>query len=343
MFSTLTIKDKDERMCNKVLNIIQEKDFINILIIVTIAFLFVVSCFLVIRKLTKRKKNKDKSTSDVQTPIVESNNINPSAQYVYNPLKDTQQQTTSNPNKNKNKKEKKVRKSKKQIAFDTEKELCIQGYNNLVNIYSKSGYPTDINTNDILAYYYSQIINATDLEELKNIGTNLSFQTQSILAEIEKAQTKKYDEERKKVLYDECIENIVELEKIFDLANVDGKALLQEFNTRILGNSKFNSVDEYEKILNELKYNISYIKEKYKSILNDQISNNGKDIDLTLVHSLKLLNCSVNETDMKVIKRNYLDLLKKNHPDLNHDSYSSIEMTSQLNAAYKYIENNLNN
>lgn len=306
---------------SKMLELFQDKEFLIILGSVTVIFCLLV--FIITRIVKRKKKNKVEDAIENSIPTQNTMNTN-----VISPDK----------GKKKEKKKKQKRKSKKEIAFEEERNLCIQGYNELYAIYLNAGYSVDLNENETLAFYNSQIVIATDMEQLKDIQTNISFEKSRIVSEIERLQRVEYIKKRREELHPLCVELIVEIENICSLVNINGKDMIKEYNSRLLNQSRFDGLDEYEKLYEELKYNVSYLKKKYESILENNCLTDEKEIDVKLIHSLKLLECDIHEKDMAKIKKKYLALVNKYHPDKNGDSRSSIEMTSQLNEAYKYIK-----
>ena len=123
------------------------------------------------------------------------------------------------------------------------------------------------------------------------------------------------------------------------MVNIKDKTTINNYNAQLLTNNKFATLEEYQNLYYQLEQTIIYIKEEYKDLLSN-IHPNGTNatIDVKLITALKILHCNENERDLNVIKKNYLKLIKKNHPDVNKDSYSSIEVTSSLNEAYNYVK-----
>ena len=70
----------------------------------------------------------------------------------------------------------------------------------------------------------------------------------------------------------------------------------------------------------------------------DNIKIENNQDNLKLMDYLKILNCEPNETNFMTIKKNYIKLIKKYHPDLNNDSEESKRKTSEITAAYNYIK-----
>lgn len=300
--------------------------------------------FVFICTFKKRKRTKEiKNIKEEYTKTTDS--------YVYNPLKNIQEEKihTNFTNKNKSKpnvkKEKKIKKTRKQLKieeeFAKEKEICVNAYNQLYGVYFKEGYSVNLQENNILAYYTSLIQNANTIEDLKNISSNISFQTIKIIEEIKFAKEKENLEKQRKLLYDQCVIKIGELSKLFKVLEISGEQTIKEFNDRLLNNGMFAKIEDYQLIYNDLIQNIEFIKYKYKTSFDKLITEESNVVDVKLIESLKLLNCSVNETNLSIIKKNYISLIKKYHPDTNYDSLASIEISSKINDAYNYILHSL--
>lgn len=292
---------------SELIELFKDKNFWIILAIVSLSFLLL---FFLIKVIKRKVKGKT---------IIENKNLK------------------NEPKNISNNKEKK--KSKEEEIFINEKNLCVNLYNTLYNIYWQNGYPTDLQNNDVLAYYYQQINDVLDIDSLKIIEHNLQNKIDNITTEFNLLAAKKEMEEKKKILYNKCIEDVIILENLFKLVNINDKTTINNYNAQLLTNNKFATLEEYQNIYYQLEQTIAYIKEEYKNVLsNIQPNGTNTTIDVKLINALKILHCNENERDLNVIKKNYLKLIKKNHPDVNKDSYSSIEVTSNLNEAYNYIK-----
>lgn len=313
------------------------------LIALVIGICLIVFISLFVKISNKKKSKKEEKVEEIKT----------SEGQVYNPLKNIQQNTVSsnlntnntNNNTNTNNNIKKEKKSKKELKaeelFNSELQICINSYNQLYNVYYNEGYSVDLSQNSTLSYYTSLIQGAKDIEELKNISSNISFQTVRIIDEIKYAKEKDTLEKQRKALYDECVIKMAELKKLFKVLNLSGDSTIKEFEDRLFANGMFAQLSDYQSIYNDLIQNIEFIKHKYNEALDAMVGKNSNEIDIELIESLKLLNCNLDETDLAVIKKNYLLLVKKYHPDTNSDSAASIEMSSKINRAYTYIKKTL--
>lgn len=307
--------------------------------------------FLIILLITsKNKHKKNQKNQEKLDKTKQDSEINPTSNYNYNPLKNIKEtQVNSNLNSNynldinisneKKKKEKKKKEkklTKKEKEFNSQKEICLTMYNNLYNVYYTEGYSVDLFQNDTLSYYTSIINNASNIDELKEIEVNLSYQTTRILDEIKTIKSREFSEKQRKSLYDECVYKISELDKLFKVLDLGGGNTIKEFNNRLLTNGMFAQIDDYQLIYNDLVQNIQYIKEKYKTNLNKSFGEETSIIDIKLIESLRFLGCKIDETNLKIIKTHYINLVKKYHPDNNQDSKASLDMTSKINEAYAY-------
>lgn len=309
--------------------------------------ILIIILLIIISRNKKKKKKKKSSTNE---------KINATENQIYNPLKNNQNevvnsnlsavtiQESKKDNKDTTKKNKKqTRKElKAEEEFKSELQICINAYNQLYTVYYNEGYSVDPSQNSILAYYTSLIQNANEIEELRNISSNISFQTIKIVDEIKCLKEKENIEKQRKVLYDECIVKIAELNKLFIVLNLSGDRTIKEFNERLLRNGMFAELKDYQIIYNDLIQNIEFIKHKYKETLDSLVGKNSNEVDVKLIECLKVLNCNLDETDLSIIKKKYLFLVKKYHPDTNNDSAASIEMSSRINDAYTYIKKTLN-
>lgn len=327
-----------DQILDQVLDFIQKLDT-KYIIIGIVAILMLLIILFILKSMKKNKKEV----------IQEEPEIKSSTTQVYNPLKNkekeviqsnlTIQNTSNDKSKNKKTKKKKEKKlSKSEKEFLNEKQICIDAYNNLYNIYLREGYSVDLTQNSLLYYFTTKIQEAQSSVELRDISTEISFRTQQVIDEIECAKKKYYLEQERKKLYDECVIKLAELKNLYTILNYKGDQILKEINDRLLSNGMFAQIEDYQNIYNEIIQNIAFIKQKYKTTLDKIFAQDTNEIDVKLVESLKFLNCKIDEDDLKVIKSNYIALIKKYHPDSNNDSYASIDMSGKINEAYTYVQ-----
>ena len=337
---------------NKILNyikglpsVVQDKDFLIILGCLSAAVLLVIVLIIIIKKKVKSKNTMDNENDKgipVQGETNAYNGVNYSESQSYNMFNN--QNTTVDTSQDKkaekeNKKQEKKKKAKKEKPIDIEKNKCIELYNQLYSIYLNYGYPVDMQNNNVLAYYSSWFMNnCSSIEDYQSYQCNIQIQIQNVLNESNNAQSNSNPNETKEYYRKESEKYMVELENIFNIVGVNGKSTINDLNFRLLNQTGFSTVDDYKCLYEEILQNIEYLKSRYKEVLEKKRGSSTEVVNYKLMDALQILECNASETDLKVIKDNYLRLIKKYHPDRNSDSEKSLDMSSKINIAYSYAK-----
>ena len=217
---------------------------------------------------------------------------------------------------------------------------AINAYNTLYDLHFNAGYSVNLEHNQVLAYYNSFILGTNDEHDLNFIAEEITTQTQNMYTDM----NKQYYDEQKKIYQEKCATQLVELDKLFELASVDGKTVLKKYNEKILLITDFATLEEFQSLSIDIQLNIDYMKDKYSKVFKEKytIEDTTEYIDAELIKSLKTLHCDPKERDEEKIRSTYVQLIKQCHPDLANGTSINTDLDFKaIASAYDYIKRNL--